>query len=301
MAVAKPARPSGKFVKLRAYYELTKPGVTFMVALSTAAGYILALPHGVADLLQWGTAGRFLATLLGTLLVSAGSGALNHYAEWSTDQLMPRTRHRPIAAGVLSPQQGLVWGLSLCFLGLLVLLFLDFLVLLLATLTVVAYIVVYTPMKRRSPVALFVGAVPGALPAAGGWIAADGIGWGAGLVFLVLYFWQLPHFLALSWLYRRDYAQAGFPMAAVLDREGHHVGRQLAFSVLALTGAGVLLGRYLQASVFFVVGLSVLSLWLLGEAFRFALAPTFQQARRVLRSAYVYLVGFVLLAPIARI
>ncbi|MCS6966781.1 MAG: heme o synthase [Candidatus Kapabacteria bacterium] len=299
MAVAHPARSTSVKAKVRAYYELTKPGITLMVVLSAAAGYILALPEGPRGLGV--RIDHFLFTLMGILLVSGGSGALNHYTEWVTDRLMSRTRHRPIASGVLAPRQGLVWGIVLCFLGLGVLLFVDFVVLLLATVTIVTYLVVYTPMKRLSPAALFVGAVPGALPVAGGWIAASGIGWGAGLVFLLLYFWQLPHFLALSWLYRKDYAQAGFPMAAVLDTEGRWVGWQLVISSALLWVVSVLLGIFLRGSELFVVGMAALSLWLVLTSVGFLWHPTFVAARRVLRSAYVYLFGFVALALLARI
>jgi protoheme IX farnesyltransferase len=267
-----------------------------MVALSMTASYVLALPAGVVSLMVWEEAGRFLATLVGTLLVSAGSGALNHAAEWTTDRLMPRTRSRPVAAGLISPQQGIVWGVFLCTAGLAILLFVDFLVLLLATLTVVAYIVVYTPMKRRSPAALFVGAIPGALPAAGGWIAAAGVDWGALLCFAVLYLWQLPHFLALSWIYRKDYAQAGFPMVAVRDPAGRTVARQALLASAALVLVGILLGLYRNASFVFITGVALLGIWLTVEALRFLQHTTFERARSMLRSAYGYLLGFVALA-----
>lgn len=300
MAVAESARAVKKGTKLWAYYALTKPRVTATVALSMVAGHILALPRGVHDLLAWDVAARFVATLVGTILVSAGSAALNHSVEWTTDQLMPRTRNRPIPAGILTPRQGLLWGAILCGLGLGILLFVDFLVLLLATLTVVAYIVVYTPMKRCSPYALLVGAIPGALPAAGGWIAASGVGLGAALVFLVLYWWQLPHFLALSWLYRKDYAQAGFPVAAVAQEDGRRVGWYLLLSSAALLGSGVLVGISLELSPAFVAGMAVLGGWLVGMAALFWRSPGFERARHVLRSAYVYLLGFVALTLLAR-
>lgn len=295
MAVARPAAVA----KLRAYYELAKPGIAGAVALSMAAGYLLALPDGIGDCPEH--AARFALVLLGTLLVSGGSGALNHAAEWETDQLMPRTRQRPIAAGVLSPQQGLVWGIVLCAVGLAVLLFVDFLVLLLATLTVVLYIVVYTPIKRRSAAALYLGAVPGALPAAGGWIAASGPDWGAVLVFAVLYLWQLPHFLALAWLYRKDYERAGFPVLSVGELGEQRVGRQLVLASLGLATAGALLGAYVRASLLFIVGSLLLALLLLGVSLRFLQHPSFAAARNVLHGAYVYLFGFVALASIARL
>lgn len=301
MEMPDPARSPSIGMKLRAYYELTKPGVTLMVALSTVAGYALALPEGIFSVFTEGHGGRFLATLMGTLLTSGGSGALNHYAEWSSDQLMLRTRQRPIPAGVLTPYQGLLWGLVLCFLGLGVLLFVDFLVLLLATLTVVSYIVVYTPMKRQTPMALYVGAIPGAAPAAGGWIAASGLGWGAVLVFLVLYFWQLPHFLALSWLYRKDYAQAGFPMTAVLDQSGKRVAWQILLTSLILLGVTFAVGHVVQASLGFMGGIGLLGIWVLWEAFSFLRQLSFTSARRVLRSSYAYLLGFVAFAIGARL
>ncbi len=295
MAVASSATPK---LKASAYYELTKPGIALAVALSTAAGYVLALPVGL-----WGLGeqlGHFVLTLLGTLLVSAGSGALNHYAEWTTDRLMPRTRKRPIAAGVLTPQQGLAWGIALCTVGLGILLFVDFLLLLLATVTVVLYIVVYTPMKRRSAAALYLGAIPGALPAAGGWIAARGPDWGAVLVFGVLYLWQLPHFLALAWLYRKDYERAGFPVISLGELGERRVGRQLVGSSLGLAIAGVLVGVYVGASLLFLLGSLLLAAFLLVLAAGFWRHPSFAAARRVLYGAYVYLFGFVALAIVAR-
>lgn len=268
-----------------------------MVALSTAAGYVLALPQGVIGLAaSWEQGVRFFLTLCGTLLTSGGSGALNQYAEWTTDQSMSRTRRRPIPAGIVSPRQGLLWGLTLCFLGLALLLMVDFLVLLLATLTVVSYIVFYTPMKRRSPVALYVGAVPGALPAAGGWIAASGVGWGAVLVFLVLYFWQLPHFLALSWLYRKDYAQAGLRVLALVDGDGHRVGWQSVLSSLALVASSVAVGCFVEASLALIGAVVALGMWLLWASLSFLWRPSFASARSLLWSAYVYLLGFVAFA-----
>jgi protoheme IX farnesyltransferase len=295
MAVARPAATR----KLKAYYELTKPGITLAVALSMAAGYLLGLPEGIRGVGQHGE--HFLLTLLGTVLVSGGSGALNHFAEWTTDQLMPRTRRRPIASGLLSPRQGLAWGIVLCTAGLAVLLFVDFLVLLLATLTVVLYIVVYTPMKRRSATALYLGAVPGALPAAGGWIAASGPDWGALLVFAVLYLWQLPHFLALAWLYRKDYEQAGFPVLSLGELGKQRVGRQLVLASVGLGIAGGVLGAYLRASLLFILGSLFLAALLLGLALWFVRNPSFTTARQVLHGAYVYLFGFVALSGVARL
>ncbi len=283
--------------KLRAYYELTKPRLTLMVALSAVAGYVLGLPQGIATLVaSWEQGARFLLTVLGTLLASGGSGALNQYAEWTTDYVMPRTRRRPIPAGIVTPQQGLLWGLTLCFLGLGLLLLVDFLVLLLATITVVTYIVLYTPLKRRSPAALYAGAIPGALPAAGGWIAASGIGWGAALVFLVLYFWQLPHFLALSWLYRKDYAEAGFRISAVLDQTGRATGWQSLLFSLGLLGSSVAVGYFVAESPVFIGGVGVLGLWLLWRILAFLHRPSFASARSMLWSTYVYLLGFVAFA-----
>ncbi len=280
----------------RAYYELTKPGITLMVVLSTFAGYVLALPEGLAALQSWERLGHLLLTLLGTALVCGGSSALNHYVEREVDRRMSRTRGRPIASGQITPAAGLRYALGLTFAGLFVLLFINFLTLLLATLTVVGYITVYTPMKQRTPAALYMGAVPGAIPPAGGWIAAQGSPeWGMLLVFLVLYCWQIPHFLALAYLYSKDYAQAGFRVAELgQGRKGAYWHALLAS--VALLGSTLLLGWHSALGWTHTAGMLLLGLWLLVTALDFARRHSTAAARRMLVSAYGYLVGFVVLS-----
>ena len=188
------------------FLELTKPGITTMVLITTCLGFYLGSGGSYSVRL-------LLATLLGTGLVAAGGAALNHLLERETDALMRRTANRPLPAGRMQPMSALVFGLALALAGLAELwLEVNELTALLGGAALVGYLAIYTPMKRVTSLATLVGAVPGAVPPMMGWTGASGqLETGAWVLFGILFLWQLPHFLAIGWLCREDYAQAGFP------------------------------------------------------------------------------------------
>ena len=241
-------------VRLADRLELTKPRITLMVMLTALVGFVMGSPGPLRLLL-------LALALGGTGLVAAGAAVLNQLLERDTDALMLRTRERPLAAGRVTRLEAGSFGLLLSALGLAVLLRgCGALPALVALVTWSSYLFVYTPLKRRTPLATLVGAVPGALPPVIGWTASAGsLDPGACILFSILFLWQVPHFLAIAWLYRDDYARAGFPMLPVVDREGVFTARQAVVHSLALllvslapvgagmTGPGYLVGAFLLA------------------------------------------------------
>lgn len=222
------------------YLQLVKARLSALVVVTAAAGYLLAHPHPL-DLPRLGW------TLLGVALTAAGANGLNQRMEWRWDQQMNRTRLRPIPSGRLSTGAAALWaGLSVGWGLLLLVTFVNPLTAGLALLVEVLYLAVYTPLKRRSPLCTLVGAVCGAIPPIMGWTAATGsIGAGALLLAGILFLWQIPHFLALAWLYRDDYARGGFVMLPARDPAGHATALAATVYALALVPlglAGVLAG-----------------------------------------------------------
>jgi heme o synthase len=225
---AEPSRPA-------LFLALTKPDVTFLVVMTTAAGYAL----GTEGPLDWL---RMAHTVFGTTLIAAGTSALNHYIERDTDALMHRTASRPLPSGQLQPREALWFGVSLLVTGALYLaLASNALATLLGILTSAAYLCVYTPLKRKTTLATFVGAFPGAVPPLIGWAAARGtITVDAWILFAVLFLWQFPHFDAISWVYREDYRRAGIQMLPVVDPEGRRTFREILLTAALLVPVSLL-------------------------------------------------------------
>jgi protoheme IX farnesyltransferase len=198
-----------------AYVALTKPDVTFLVVITTVAGFYL----GGRGAIDWM---RLFHTLVGTLLVAGGTAAMNQYVEREMDAAMRRTAARPIPAGVLQPRQALVFGVGAIVTGAAWLMIAtNALACLIALATSILYLGLYTPLKTRTPLATAVGAFPGALPPLIGWAAARGsLSLGAWILFAILFFWQFPHFMAIAWIYREDYGRAGIRMLPVVDPKG---------------------------------------------------------------------------------
>jgi heme o synthase len=270
--------------RVGALVELTKPGITRLVVLTAAAGYYLASPGDVAWL-------RMLATLAGVALAAAGANALNQWMERDLDVRMRRTRLRPLPSGRLDAKTALAFGVGCCAAGVAWLL----LVAGLAPAAVVAtaavsYVLVYTPLKTRTSLCTLVGAVPGALPILAGWTAAGlGIDVRAWILFWILFLWQIPHFLALAWMYREDYARSGFVMLSLGDDNGRMTGRQVLLYGLALLTASLLptvLG--LTGAVYFT-GAFLLGLGLLALGSKLTLQCTGARARRLFLASVVYL------------
>jgi protoheme IX farnesyltransferase len=245
--------------------ELTKPRITVMVVFTSLVGFVMASPGPLA-LPLLGLA------LAGTALVASGAAVLNQAIERGTDALMLRTRQRPLAAGRVQPAEAIAFGGLVTLAGLALLRWgCGALPALVALATWTSYLFLYTPLKRRTPLATLVGAVPGALPPVIGWTAATrSLEPGAYILFAILFLWQVPHFLAIAWLYRDDYARGGFPMLPVVDREGTFTARQAVLHSLALllvslapAAAGMAGPAYLAGAFVLGVALTLFSVRLL--------------------------------------
>ena len=269
------------------YVELTKPRIAVLVLFTVAAGGLLAAGRGVDWLL-------LLHAVVGTALVAAGASALNQLLERHSDARMRRTENRPLPAGRLQPFEVAVFGTVLGVGGV------AYLALLLPTpwaavaaaLTFVGYVFVYTPLKARTPLNTLVGAVPGAMPPVIGWLALRGtLDTEASTLFLILFLWQIPHFLAIAWLYREDYAQAGLKMLPVVDPRGEKTAARMITYCLTLIPVSLLPALTGRAHTLYVVGAIALGLLFLGSAWRFRGQRTLSSARRVLRMSLIYLPG----------
>ena len=266
------------------WLELAKPRITLMVAFTALVGFVSGSTGALAP-------GLVAAALAGTALVAAGASVLNQVMERDTDALMLRTRNRPLPAGRVQPWEAGGLGVFLTGGGLVVLLWWSGpLAAGVALATWTSYLFAYTPLKRRSPLATLVGAVPGALPPVIGWAAArQSLDGGAFVLFAILFLWQIPHFLAIAWLYRDDYARAGFPMLSVVDREGTFTGRQAVVHSLALlvvSLAPVVAG---MAGTVYLAGAFVLGVALTLCALRFASTRDLASARSLFFASVLYL------------
>jgi protoheme IX farnesyltransferase len=239
--------------------ELTKPRITTMVVFTALVGFVMASP-GPLEL------PRLALALAGTALVASGAAVLNQLLERDTDALMFRTRQRPLAAGRVGPLEAGLFGGAVSALGLAVLRWgCGPLPALVALATWSSYLFIYTPLKRRTPLATLVGAVPGALPPVIGWTAAArSLDPGAYILFSILFLWQVPHFLAIAWLYRDDYARGGFPMLPVVDPDGAFTARQavvhsLALLLVSLAPVGAGMAGYLYLGGALLLGSALLA------------------------------------------
>lgn len=266
------------------YLALTKPRLNLLVILTTLAGYYLGMDDAAP-------LSRLIHTVVGTTLVAAGSAALNQLWERHTDRLMKRTAQRPLPARRLAPGVALWFGVALSAVGLVELwVYANPLSSLVALVTLLSYLVWYTPLKLRTSLSTIVGAIPGALPPLIGWAAATGaLSLGGWVLFGIVFLWQMPHFLAIAWMYRDDYARAGMPLLPVLEPSGRSTGRQAVLYAAATipvsllpTAIGLAGPRYLAAAL--VLGAIVL--WL---AFEFAATRTHTTARRLFFATILYL------------
>jgi len=266
------------------YFALTKPRLNFLVVATSAAGYYL----GAGRAVEWVP---MAAAVAGTALVAGGAAVLNQVSERDTDALMRRTRRRPLPDGRVAPTDARAFGIALSTIGLVLLAArANFLAAALALATLVVYLAIYTPMKRRTSVATLVGAVPGALPPLIGWTASHGaLSTGGAALFAIVFLWQIPHFMAIAWLYRDDYGKAGFPMLPVIDPGGSRAGRQ------AVVYAATLIPVTLVPSIVGVSGpiygwmALVMGVGLLALSARFALTRSDRSARALFVGSIVYL------------
>jgi protoheme IX farnesyltransferase len=275
---------------------LAKVRLNSLVVLTSAGGYYMAGPVGVDPL-------ALAMASAGTALVAAGAAAINQVDERDVDRLMERTRHRPMADGRMSVAEGRAVALCLAAAGLATLWFgANPIAAALALATFLIYVVVYTPLKRRTSLSTIVGAVPGALPPLIGWTAARGTlaGPEPWTLFVLMFVWQLPHFLAISWLYRDDYARAGLPMLAVVDRHGRVTGRQAALWAAMLVPASLLPFLLGLTTPIYAIGALVLGILQLGLAVAFARHRSLANARRLFLGSILYLPLLWILMALAR-
>ena len=270
--------------RLADFVELTKPRITFLVLVTTAVGYAL----GVGPTFQPAV---FLALLVGTALVSGGASALNQWAERDADARMTRTASRPLPSGRLAPSDALAFGAAISAVGLALLAgAVGALTAALALASLGSYVFLYTPLKRTTPLCTLVGAVPGAIPPMMGWAAARGtLDREAWALFAVLFLWQLPHFLAIAWIHREDYARAGFPMLPVSDPGGAATARQTVAYAAALVPVTLLAGAFAAAGQGYLWSALALGLVFLACTVVFAVQRSVRAARWVFLASVLYL------------
>lgn len=281
----------------RDWIALTKPEITFLVVITAAAGFLLGSP----GTLNWS---GLVALMVGVALTSAGGATLNHVSERPLDALMRRTAGRPLPAGRITPRSATWFGLALIAAGLGLLCPLtNPLTGVLAAVTVVLYLLVYTPLKRRTTLNTLIGTIPGALPALGGWTAATGNasppGW---ILFAVLVFWQIPHFLALAWMYRGDYARADFRMLPVVAPSGRSTAAHVVMASGLMVVASLLPFLAGSAGSVYVVCAAAAGAWFVVPVASFVRDMSNQEARRLLRATVYYipaLVAFIVMDRIA--
>lgn len=264
--------------------ELTRARLNLMVVLTTAIGFAVAVEGAFPIAL-------FLHTVVGTALVAAGSSALNQVLERDTDAAMRRTARRPLPAERMSVDSALAIGVGLSVAGLFQLaLAVNILTAFLGAITLAGYLFVYTPLKRKTSLATVVGAVPGAIPPVMGWTALRGdLGLPALALFAILFLWQLPHFLAIAWVYRADYERGGLPMLPVVDPEGHATSRQMILYCAALLPVSLLPNVLGMNGIPYFVCAVLLGAIYLAYCFVFARSHSNRAAMRLMLASVVYL------------
>jgi protoheme IX farnesyltransferase len=278
--------------KLSAYYELTKPRITFLVALTTSAGFLLGSTRGAFDYQL------FAHTLFGVAILCSGISTLNQWMERDLDGLMRRTARRPLPLGTLSPRAALVFGLSLTIGAEIYLAaFVNLLSAFCGLTVIVGYLLCYTPLKTRTSLSTLVGAFPGAVPPLLGWAAATNhVGPEAWVLFAILFLWQFPHFFAIAWMYREDYARAGILMLPVVEPEGRLTRQQIVVWTLMLVPVSLAPAALGISGAIYFFGALVLGALFLWSSIAAAVTLSRRNARRVLLASVLYLpVLFVLM------
>jgi len=271
-------------MRVAAFIELTKPRIAFMLVLTSAAGFYL------------GTSGSFNFALftnamIGILILAFGVATLNQWMERSTDGLMERTRNRPLPSARLTPTEALIFGLVQCAVAEIYLYFLvNPLTAGLGLVVIVGYVLLYTPLKTRTSASTAIGAIPGAMPPLMGWTAsANEVTLGAWALFVMLFLWQFPHFLAIAWMYKEQYAKAGILMLPVVEPEGRITARQIVLFAIMLVPASLAPFFLGVAGIVYLIGATLLGLWFLFESISMARSRTVEKARRLLMVSVLYL------------
>ena len=270
--------------RVAAYLELTKPRITFLIVLTAAAGFCLGAKGALNYVVMF-------HALFGIALLSSGIATLNQYMERDLDRLMRRTATRPLPSGKLTPFEAFTFGAALTLAAEIHLaLFVNPLTALLGVAVVVGYLFCYTPLKTRTSLSTVVGAFPGAMPPLMGWAAASGeIGLEAWTLFAILFLWQFPHFLAIAWMYREDYARAGIVMLPVIEPEGRLTGQQIVLWTLMLIPVSLVPTALGTSGRVYFYGAMLLGALFLWSSLAAALSGSRQSARRLLLASVLYL------------
>jgi len=282
-AIAPTAAPAAG--GLADYVAVTRPRIAVLVLFTVGAGGLFAALPGTPPAV-------ILHAILGTALVASGASALNQWLERHTDARMRRTKDRPLPAGRLTPGAVFAYGLTLAAVGVSYLLvtIASPLPAVLAGVTFALYVAVYTPLKTRTTLNTLVGAVPGAMPPVIGYAAVRGeVDAAAVALFAIVFVWQIPHFLAIAWMYREDYSDAGLCMLPVMDPGGRLTSRQMVLYCIALIPVSLTPALVSRAGPGYVVCASLLAVYFLASCVRFARSPDDERARGVLRASLVYL------------
>lgn len=270
--------------RISAYIELTKPRIAFMLVLTSAAGFYV----GSAGAFNYAL---FANAMIGIALLAFGVATVNQWIEQRTDAMMDRTKGRPIPTGKVSGAEALLFGsLQIIVAQLYLFLLVNPLTAAFGVVVIIGYLLLYTPLKTRTSASTAIGAVPGAMPPLMGWTAASGeVGLGAWVLFAIIFLWQFPHFLAIAWLYREDYAKAGILMLPVVEPEGTITARQIVmFAIMLLP---VSLGPFFLgiSGMIYLIVATILGVWFLAESILMARAKTNERARRLLLVSVIYL------------
>ena len=270
--------------RLSAYVELAKPRIAFMLVLTSAAGFYLGTVGNF-------NVGLFINAMIGIALLAFGVATLNQVIERKTDALMDRTAKRPLPSHRLTMAEALIFGLLQCIIAELYLGFLvNGLTALMGVIVIVGYVLVYTPMKTRSSASTAIGAIPGAMPPLMGWTAASGeVTVPAIVLFLILFLWQFPHFLAIAWMYRKQYEKAGILMLPVVEPEGRITARQIVIFAAMLLPVSLAPFFFGTSGIYYLIGATILGIWFLVVSIQTAIARTDERARKLLLVSVIYL------------
>ena len=278
------SRSAGLREKAAAYIELTKPRIAFMLVLTSAAGFYLGTKGAFDPVL-------FAHSLVAITLLALGVATLNQYWERGTDQLMARTSMRPLPTRRIGETEALIFGILQCAVAEIYLFVLvNSLTAILGLVVIVGYVLVYTPLKTRTSASTAIGAIPGALPPLMGWTAAaNEISLGAWALFAMQFLWQFPHFFAIAWMYREEYAKAGIVMLPVVEPEGKLTARQIVMFAIMLLPVSLAPFFFGLSGIVFLIGASVLGIWFLWTSIQSARAKTKEKARQLLLVSVIYL------------
>ena len=270
---------------LGSYYELTKPGITFTVLASMLIGFLLASTAGIDFVLM-------MHAILGTYLIAAGTAAHNMFIERDLDSLMKRTSRRPLPAYRIEPKQSFIFSISLIFAGLgYLILMVNVVAGLVSLATTVIYLFAYTPLKRVSALNVFVGAIPGALPVVGGWVAVSGTLFehGMWILFGIIYCWQIPHVVSISWVCKNDYEHAGFKMLPKNDPNGYKAALWTLLPIIILFPTVYKLYVMDLVGWFYLIGSIVTTAGFFYYGLKFSFFRDVANARSLMFSSFIYL------------